>query len=104
MNTRSSKTKVTFSNPFSLPGFVGELPPGDYEVLVEEELLQGLSFEAWRRTSTFLTVRGRGSHAGRTELRTISERDLKAALSRDAAVADIRHQSGAAMPSQEGGQ
>ncbi|MBT8459120.1 MAG: hypothetical protein KJN60_05580 [Boseongicola sp.] len=104
MNTRSSKTKVTFSNPFSLPGYVGELPAGEYEVLVEEELLQGLSFEAWRRTSTFLTVRGRGKSTGRTELRSISDSDLKAALNRDAAVADIRHQSGAAVPPPGGDQ
>ncbi len=34
------------------------MPAGDHEDLVEEELLQGLSFEAYRRTATFLTVRG----------------------------------------------
>ncbi|QEE37458.1 hypothetical protein FTO60_16950 (plasmid) [Octadecabacter sp. SW4] len=101
MNTRSTKTSVTFANPFSLPGYVGELPAGEYEVLVEEELLQGLSFEAWRRTSTLLTVRGSGNRAGRTELRAISDSDLKAALNRDAVVADIRHQGGAAVTPQE---
>jgi len=104
MNTRSTKTSVTFVNPFSLPGYVGVLPAGEYEVLVEEELLQGLSFEAWRRTSTFLTVRGRGNRAGRTELRAISDRDLKAALNRDAGMADITHKSGAAVTPQERGQ
>lgn len=104
MNMRSTKTSVTFANPFSLPGYLGELPAGQYEVLVEEELLQGLSFEAWRRTSTFLTVRGRGSRAGRTELRATSDSDLKAALNRDGVLADIRHQSGAAVPPQEPGQ
>ena len=85
MTMRSTRSTVTFSNPFTLLGYPGDLPPGDYEVLVEEELLQGLSFEAYRRTATYLTVRGRGSHAGRTELRAISEKDLKEALSRDAA-------------------
>lgn len=104
MSTRSSKTKVTFSNPFSLPGYVGEMPAGEYEVLVEEELLQGLSFDAWRRTATYLTVRGRGRHAGRTELRAVSDSDMKAALSRDAAVTGLRHQSDAAVPPQGGDQ
>ena len=98
LHPRSARTKVTFSNPFSLPGYAGALPAGEYEVLVEEELLEGLSFEAWRRTSTYLTVRGRGTSTGRTELRSISDSDLKAALNRDAAVADMRHQSGAVVP------
>lgn len=104
MNTRSSKSKVTFSNPFSLPGIVGELAAGEYEVLVEEKLIQGLSFEAWRRTATYLTVRGKGNHAGRTELWTVSDRDLKVALNRDAAVMGVGHQSDAAVPSRGGDQ
>ena len=54
MNMRSTRSTLTFSNPFALPGYPGNLPPGDYEVLVEEELLQGLSFEAYRRTATYL--------------------------------------------------
>ena len=93
MNMRSTRSTVTFSNPFALPGYPGNLPPGDYEVLVEEELLQGLSFEAYRRTATSLTVRGRGGHAGRTELRGIYDSDLKEALSRDRAATE-KHNHG----------
>ncbi len=76
MLTRSSRSMVTFPRPFVLPGYTKALPAGDYEVLVEEELLQGLSFTAYRRTATYLTVRGKS----RTELRPITEADLKAAL------------------------
>jgi hypothetical protein len=101
MNMRSTRSTVTFSNPFTLSGYPGELPAGDYEVLVEEELLQGLSFEAYRRTATYLTVRGRGI-AGRSELNcTISERDLKEALSRDAATTETNNHSDAALSPQE---
>ena len=64
MNMRSTRSTVTFSNPFTLPGFPGDLPTGDYDVLVEEELLHGLSFEAYRRTATSLTVIGRGGMRG----------------------------------------
>lgn len=85
MTQRSTTSTVTFAHPFSLSGYPGDLPAGDYEVLVEEELLQGLSFEAYRRTATFLTVRGRDGHSGRTELRAITEADLNQALSRDRA-------------------
>ena len=101
MTLRSTRSTVTFSNPFTLPGYPDDLPSGDYEVLVEEELLQGLSFEAYRRTATYLTVRGRGSHAERTELRAISENDLKEALSRDAATTETNNHSEAALFPQE---
>ncbi|WP_289040873.1 hypothetical protein [uncultured Aliiroseovarius sp.] len=101
MTMRSTKSTVTFSNPFTLPGYPGDLPAGDYEILVEEELLQGLSFEAYRRTATYLTVRGRGGHAGRTELRAIYDSDLKAALSRDATTSETNNHSEAALFPQE---
>ncbi|MCU9848958.1 hypothetical protein OEZ60_13185 [Defluviimonas sp. WL0024] len=101
MNMRSTRSTVTFSNPFILPGYPGDLPAGDYEVLVEEELLQGLSFEAYRRTATYLTVRGKGAHAGRTELRVTTESDLKEALSRDATTNGTNNHSEAALSPQE---
>lgn len=83
MNIRSSKSTVTFSNTFSLSGYPSELPAGDYEVLVEEELLRGLSFETYRRTATYLLVQGKGGRAGRTEKRATTESALKEALNRD---------------------
>jgi hypothetical protein len=101
MTMRSTRSTVTFSRPFTLSGYPGDLPEGDYEVLVVEELLQGLSFEAYRRTATYLTVRGSGNHAGRTELRAISENDLKEALSQDQAAADTNNHSDAALSPQE---
>ncbi len=101
MNMRSTRTTMTFSNPFTLLGYPGELPAGDYEVLVEEELLQGLSFEAYRRTATYMTVRGKGAHAGRSELRLTTERDLKEALRRDATTNATNNYSEAALSPQE---
>lgn len=101
MNMRSTRSTVTFSNPFTLPGYPGDLPAGDYEVLVEEELLRGPSFEAYRRTATYLTVRGRGDHAGQTELRAISNSDLEKALSRDLGATEKNNHSEAALSPQE---
>ena len=101
MNTRSTRFMVAFANPFSLPGSGGALPAGSYEVVIEEELIQGLSFEAWRRTATYLTVRGRSSQAGRTELRVISSAELEEALGRDAALARPDDQSDAAHSPRE---
>lgn len=76
MNTRSSRLMVTFSHPFALVGYADELPAGGYEVIVEEELIQGLSFEAYRTTATYLLVHGRGGRAGRTELRLITQKEI----------------------------
>jgi hypothetical protein len=101
MNMRSTRSTVTFSKPFTLPGYPGDLPAGDYEVLVEEELLEGLSFMAYRRTGTYLAVREGGSHPGPTEVRTISDSDLKEALSRDAALSETNNHSEAALSPQE---
>jgi hypothetical protein len=101
MNMRSTRSTVTFSNPFTLLGAQGELPAGDYEVVVEEEILQGLSFEAYRRTATYLTVRGIGARMGRREMLMTSERDLNEALRRDAAVIRNDNDSEAALSPQE---
>ncbi|WP_300073698.1 hypothetical protein [uncultured Ruegeria sp.] len=83
MSTRSSRSMVTFANAFVLPGYSDELAAGEYEIVVEEELLQSLSFEAFRRTGTYLVVHGKGSQIGRTEHRPITEKDLETALRRD---------------------
>jgi hypothetical protein len=83
--------------PVRLPGIPGRFAPGDYEVHVEEELLQGLSVEACRRTATYLTVRGSGTHAGRTEPRAISDSDLEEALSRDRGATERKNHSEAAL-------
>lgn len=82
---RSSRSTVMFSKAFTLSDYSDELPAGEYEVVIEEELLQGLSFEAYRRTATYLMVQGKGGRAGRTEMRPITASDLEMALSRDRA-------------------
>ena len=101
MNNRSINSTVRFWNPFTLPGYPDEMPAGEYEVIVEEELLQGLSFAAYRRTATYLTVRGKGRHAGRTELRAVFGDDLNEALTRDQAIINTDNQSDAALSPQE---
>ncbi len=101
MSTRSSSSLVTFSNPFSLSGYPDELPAGKYEVVVEEELLQGLSFEAYRRTGTYLTVQGKDSKPGRTEMRPIDPEDFELALKHDQTLATSNNDSDAALSPQE---
>ena len=43
---------MTFTRPFSLRGTVGPQPAGSYVVETDEELIEGLSFPAYRRVAT----------------------------------------------------
>jgi len=97
MLTRSTRSMVTFSNDFTIGDSQRELPAGSYEIVVEEELLQSLSFEAYRRTATYLTVRGRGSAAGQTTLQMITKEDLEHAIACDRALSDTTNDSEAAL-------
>ncbi len=84
MNARSSTLVVEFMHPFVLPGSCDEFPPGRYELLVEEELLEGLSFPAFRETAAYLMIPGRRPGSGPREMRAVSSADLNVALQRDA--------------------
>lgn len=82
MDLRTRRSTVRFTRPFLLSGYDEDLPAGEYEFIVEEELLQGLSFEAYRRTASYLLIHAPGGSGGK-ELRPVSPRDLDAALDRD---------------------
>ena len=52
MHERTTRKSVTFLHPFSLAGVDGKLEAGTYIVETVEELIDGLSFIAFRRVST----------------------------------------------------
>jgi len=76
MESRTVWSKITFPKPFALPGCDAFLPAGDYDLLIEEERLQGLTFDAYRRTGAFLRVADDPRFPGRTEMRPVSDADL----------------------------
>jgi hypothetical protein len=84
MSIRTSARTVTFSRPFSLKGVDRVLPAGDYRVLTDEELIEGLSFPAYRRISTMIFLPGKFHRSVSVELVTIDPLDLRAAEERDA--------------------
>ncbi|WP_298975049.1 hypothetical protein [uncultured Roseobacter sp.] len=102
MLTRSTRSMVTFSNDFMIGDSQRQFPAGTYEILVEEELLQGISFEAYRRTATYLMVQGRGSNAGQTTMQVITQEDLEHAIACDRAFSETTNDSEAALSPQEG--
>jgi len=88
MNTRSFKSTAIFLHPFALTGYSDALPAGEYEVLIEEELLQGLSFPAYRRTATWLKIPRGNRYPGSDPIRETTRHDLQAALDRDRALTE----------------
>ncbi|MGY3547545.1 hypothetical protein ACVWZ4_002801 [Bradyrhizobium sp. USDA 4472] len=86
MTIRSRHETVTFKHPFHLRGIARELPAGAYDVVTDEETIDGLSFEVWRRIATMITVPVEGLR-GATELLSIGSVDLADAIAADASVA-----------------
>jgi hypothetical protein len=87
MITRTRRTTSSFLRPFRLRGVDHLLPPGTYEVLTEEELIEDLSFPAYRRVSTVMVVPGLSASA--LEMVTIDPIDLAAAQDLDASPPDV---------------
>ena len=76
---RTTRESVTFDHPFSLAA-VGEVQPaGTYIVEIDEELIDGLSFLAYRRVATtiYLPLHHRGP--GSIQAVRVEPRELAAA-------------------------
>lgn len=85
MESRLTTRVVEFRRPFRLSARTGPLPAGRYQVDTEEEMLTGLSFPAWRRTS--MTIMRHGLASGRlVQSLAITPAELAAALATDARV------------------
>ena len=83
MTVRTTNQIVTFRRPFCLKGVDRLLPPADYRVMIDEQLIEGLSFAVYRRVSTAIFVPAPSGSA--VEMVTIDPSDLKAAQDQDAA-------------------
>jgi hypothetical protein len=88
MTGRTHRTTSSFVRPFMLRGVDRLLPPGTYEIVTEEELIEGLSFPAYRRVSTMIVVPGQ--IASSIEVVSIDPLDLAAAHDRDSSPQDIQ--------------
>lgn len=82
---RTTTTTVVFMHPFMLGSGEGPFPAGSYLVETDEELIPGLSFQAYRRIRTTMNVpAARGIHRVLQTL-TIDPTELEEALRLDAA-------------------
>ena len=88
MTIRTSKKTVTFGRPFVLGGLDEVLPAGTYSVETDEELLDSISFPAYRRILSVIRLHEKPGHPGLTQTLTIDPNELDAALKRDQAPAE----------------
>lgn len=77
---RTTSKSVTFSRPFTVSGIEGTQSAGTYLVEFDEELIEGLSFSAYRRLSTRIHLPPGPSRPGITEIAQIEPDQVEAAL------------------------
>lgn len=82
MITRSRRETVVFKHPFRIKGVDRQLPAGSYEVVTDEEMIEGLSFASYRRVATMIIVPG--VHRSSMEMISIGSIDLADAQRIDA--------------------
>ena len=84
MTIRSRRETITFKHPFRIKGVDRMLPAGAYEVVTDEEMIEGLSFAAFRRVATMIMVPAAPSHSSAMEMISIGSVDLSDARRIDA--------------------
>jgi hypothetical protein len=87
MTMRSRRETITFRHPFRIKGIDRLLSAGAYEVITDEEMIEGLSFASFRRVATMIMVPGAAPRGSSMEMISISAIDLSDARRDDASVA-----------------
>ena len=83
MTIRTSQRTIRFAHPFRLTGMDAPQPAGAYLLETEEELLQDLSFPAYRRIATRLFVTVVPNSTILEEVVDIDPLELEAAMEKD---------------------
>ena len=84
MNTRTRRETVHFKHAFRIKGIDRLLPPGAYDVVTDEEMIEGLSFPSFRRVATMMMVPCAAPRQSATEMISIGSIDLADAQRIDA--------------------
>jgi hypothetical protein len=87
MTMRSRRETITFRHPFRIKGIDRQLSAGAYEVITDEEMIEGLSFASFRRVATMIMVPGAAPRSSSMEMISISAVDLSDAQRIDASAA-----------------
>ena len=85
MSSRTIQTSVTFSKPFTLTSVDGQQPAGTYRLETEEEQIEGLSFNAFRRMTMTLFLPANPAPGATRHVVQVDPKELSEALLADAA-------------------
>jgi hypothetical protein len=88
MTTRTRRETIHFKHPLLIKGVDRILPSGAYEVITDEEMIEGLSFPSFRRVATMIMVPSAAPHHSSVEMISISSVDLSNAQLNDASASD----------------
>jgi hypothetical protein len=83
LTVRTTRTTVSFSSPFTLQNLQGVQPAGEYVILSDDELVEGLSRVAYRRLVTLFQTPAVSASQQPTQSFAISRTELDAALMKD---------------------
>jgi hypothetical protein len=84
MTIRSRREIITFKHPFQIRGIDRLLPAGAYEVVTDEEMIEGLSFASYRRVATMIMIPAASPRGSSMEMVSIGSVDLSDAQRIDA--------------------
>jgi hypothetical protein len=84
MTERTIETEITFAHPFELSSFVKPFEAGTYRLIVEEEEVEGLSFQVFKRTSTQLEIPAIATAVGTRQRVSVGSHEIDIALAKDA--------------------
>lgn len=89
MIERTTETEITFTHAFRLESLSEPLGAGTYRLVVDEELIEGLSFTAYRRVGTHLEIPAISIAVTRRQFLQVSPSEIDEALARDVAIIDV---------------
>lgn len=76
---RTTRESITFDHPFSLTAVDELQPTGTYAVDIDEELIEGLSFLAYRRVATTIYLPLQPGNQGSVQAIRVDPQELTAA-------------------------
>jgi hypothetical protein len=84
MNTRTKETELTFAYPFTLESLFEPLEPGTYRLIEDQELIEGLSFPAYKRVATHLEIPAISVSTGKRQYLQVSREEIYRVFALDA--------------------
>ena len=82
--TRTKRETLTFGRTFTLEGVDRSFPAGDYELVTDEELIEGLSFPVYRRIASWILTPEK-NYSSPAEMIPVNPVELAAAHTREMA-------------------